>query len=285
MPVLEFVNPAWAKQKDYVRANARLCRRTLQGGEGHGLSVMICGAGPSLAADFADAHALMQPDAVWGCNSALQWLWNNEQPVSHGIAVAPEPEILEDMNPFPPVQYYLSSGVYGVLSKLLSNRHRKVWFFHMLLGEDNLGIADEVAWYRALFPMALCVPPSGGFNVVNIAVALAIGMRFSQIAVVGADCQLQGDQMYADGRTASQAFGKDVVLLKAPLKEGGEIVSRPEMLLSAIHLYDLAKRFPQVRLVGNTLPTYLLRTPEEQWRPYMPKLENKQVVNLKPVGI
>ena len=170
------------------------------------------------------------------------------------------------------------------MAQVLNGRHRKLWFFHMLLGEENLGIPDEVAWYRKLYPPSLCVPPSGGFNVVNIAVALAIGMEFRRIVVVGADCQLKDGQMYADGRTAKDAGLDDTVLLTAPLKEGGEIVSRPEMLLSAVHLYDLAKRFPdRIVLVGDTLPTYLMRTPEAEWRPLMPQIANRQVVNLKSV--
>lgn len=309
-PTMAFVNPAWAHQREYVIENARRCKRTLQGGEGEGLTVLICGAGPSLATAFDRCVEDFQPDAVWGCNSALKWLWTHHKPVSHGVAVAGEEGLLDDWQPFPPVQYYVSSGVYPVIPKMLEARHRKAWFFHITLG-PNLGVEDEPRFYADRFPPALIVKPSGAFNITNVAVVLAIGMGFERIVVAGADCcfaasdaprpdpldpTLDDDafheqnlrwkathQMYVDGRDPITAFGPDVITPDGMIA-GRHVVSRPDMLLSAVHLVELAKHFPErVILAGDTLPNFLLRTPESEWRHLMPAHKDNHVVNFQPI--
>src|SRR6185503_8918349 len=107
------------------------CKRTLQGGEGNGLTVLICGAGPSLETSIDRCVEDFQPDAVWGCNSALTWLYRNEKPVSHGVAVAGEDGLLDDWKPFPPVQYYVTSRVNPMVPKALASKQRKVWYYHV----------------------------------------------------------------------------------------------------------------------------------------------------------
>lgn len=310
---LEFVNPAWAHQRKYLDANAVRCRRTLHGGEGRGLTVLICGAGPSLKDTFLPTYAETSPDAVWGCNSALRWLWQEKLPVSHGFACAGEEGLLDDWKPFPPVQYYVSSGIWPVIPQLLDRRHRRVWFYHVILSR-KAGFADESAertYYAKHYLSALCVMPTGGFNVTNIAVAVALGMGFARILVAGADCCLalspeprpdqedgtlddaayaeanlawKGRQrMYVDGRDPVTAFGPNVVIPDGVIA-GRRFASRPDMLLSAVHLVRLAQRFRhQVELVGDTLPNWLLRVPEPEWIDLMPRVEGETVGNFKPV--
>ena len=311
MTSIVFENPAWEQQRGYIESNARQRKiRMLHGGEGAGLTVLICGAGPSLETTYTDVMHRFHPEAVWGCNAALRWLWSTGRDVSHGVSAAGEEGLLDDWQPLPPVQYYVSSGIWPVIPRLLIRRHRKVFFYHVMLGH-SVGfphLEDEAAWYRRLFPPALCIPPTGGFNVTNIAVCLAIGMGFSRIIVAGADCCLALDdsdrpdpgadvgddafterhlawksrqRMYVDGRDAVTAFGPHVVLPEGVIC-GRRFASRPDMLLSALHLVKLVKQYPRrVILVGDTLPNWLLRHPEETWLEAMPQVNAEGVmVNL-----
>lgn len=310
VPQIALENPAWAHQRAYVQRNAKFRLPMVQPEEALGCSVLICGSGPTLAQTFDPTHRHMHPTQVWGCNAALRWLWEHGKRVTHGFAVAGEEGLLDDWKPFPPVQYIVSSGVWPVVVERLRARHRKVRFYHTILG-PRLGVPDERAFYAKLFPPSLCVPPSGGFNVTNIAVAIALGMGFGAIYVCGADCCLHlgpdprpdaedrtrsdaefeqahaawkaQQVMYVDGRDAVTAFGKDVLLPSGTIA-GRTFVSRPDMLLSAVHLVELAARFPaRVQLVGDTLPNWLRSLPDDQWRPFMPKIVGTTVGNFAPL--
>lgn len=293
-PTIEFQNDAWAKQKDYIKANAKSAKHTLVPGMLKGQTILICGAGPSLAVDFDETFQRVQPSQVWGCNSALMWLWNSQRPVTHGVAVAGEDGLLEDWKPFPPVDYLLSSGVSPVIVNLLNKKHRKVWYFHNLLGLFPKG-DDEVAWYARLFKPALVVQ-RGGLNVTNRAIALAFGMDAEKVVVVGADCCLKlsddpmpiptpemsdhdanelhwewaaRQTMYVDGRSPVEAYGRTI--LPEGVICGRRFVTRPDMTFSAQSLVDFQRQYgPKLELVGDTLPNWLLRFPDSQWKPFMP---------------
>jgi hypothetical protein len=310
-PEIAFENAAWFHQRRYIERNARFQLPMVNGPEGQGQKVLICGSGPSLGQTFDDTYHDVKPDQVWGCNAALKWLDATGRAVTHGVAVAGEDGLVEDWKPFPNVEYLVSSGVSPIVVKLLRNRHRKVRFYHTLLG-PKLGVADERAFYGRLFPTAMCVVPSGGFNVTNIAVQLAIGMQFSAIYVLGADCCLSlspdprpdpndasvdngtfqaqhtawkaKQQMYVDGRDPVTAYGPNVILPEGIIG-GRRFVSRPDMLLSAVHLVELARRYPaRLRLIGDTLPNWLLQLPDEQWRPFMPSIQGQVVRNFAPMA-
>ena len=303
-PEIEFFNDAWKKQRGYIEANAKHAKRGLVPDMKRGRTVMICGAGPSLAEDFDQTHQRVQPDEVWGCNSALSWLYKSGRRMTHGVAVAGEDGLVDDWKPFPRVTYYVASGVSPVIINLLRKKYHKVFFFHNLLG--FLPRDQEIELYAKLYPAAICVQ-SGGFNVTNRAVAVASAMGYRKIVVVGADCcfRLSDDampvpgaevsdedadrmhwewverqQMYADGRSPVTAFGRTPVL--EGWLAGRRVVSRPDMLLSAQSLVEMTRMLGnRLELVGDTLPNWLLRMPEEEWRESMPKVgDGGTVVNL-----
>lgn len=262
-----------------------------------GLTVLICGAGPSLADEFDRTLGDCIPDEIWACNSALTWLHTTDREVTHAVAVAGEDGLVNDWKTFPNVVYYVGSGVSPLVIRMLAKRHRRMMFFHNLLGVFPTP-EEEITWYGANYPSAIVVQ-SGGFNVTNRAVALAFRMSAAQVVVVGADCQVklsadampvcgpemgdsEADQahwawvkrqtMYVDGRDPFTAFGQ-TPLLEGTIA-GRRFVSRPDMLLSAQSLVELKRRYgDRLELVGDTLPNWLLSLPEEDWKPYMPHTE------------
>jgi hypothetical protein len=309
---IEFFNDAWKKQRGYVEANAKYAKRGCIPGDLRGQTVLVCGAGPSLASDFDAAYQLYQPTQVWGCNSALTYLHRLGKPVTHGVAVAGEDGLLDDWKPFPPVRYYVASGVSPLVIRLLAKKNRPMAFFHNLLGLCEKA-TDEVNLYSRLYPPSIVIQ-RGGLNVTNRAVVLALEMGADHVAVTGADCcfkitddpmphpdptvsdeecnRLHWDwakrqTMYADGRDPVQAMGQSPIL--EGVLAGRRVVSRPDMLISAQDLVGLQRQYgSRLSLLGDTLPNHMLTMDEEEWRAFMPQMNgNAGVVNIgrQPVGI
>jgi len=292
-------NDAWQHQRRYIRANAVYAKHMVTRDYGTGQRLVICGAGPSLAQWIDPVLEKVRPHQVWGCNSALSWLYAHEKLVTHGIAVAPEDGLLEDWAGFPPVEYLVSSGVSPVVIRRLAARHRRMWFFHALLG---LGTeAEELAFYRRLYPSQSLTVRGGGYNVANLAVALASGAGFRQIVLVGADCcfDLSNDPMpaeddgaltdwksrqgmYVDGRSLLAAYGDRVVPIEGIIA-GRRVATRPDMLLSAAELVVLKRKLGRrLEIVGDTLPNWLLNLPESDWQHLLPTVKDGCVTNFKP---
>lgn len=280
-------NPVAHNFESYIGVNAASCERVVQPHSAKGKHIVICGAGPSLRdhiADYADIA-----DEVWGCNSALVWLANNGHRVTHGFTVDQTPHMLEEWGDTPDVEYYVASTVDPNLVELLNMRERRVSFFHNYVGiqkppvaapdPDNPGediILPYEDWlYMALFPEA---PKLGsGMNTATRAVDLAIIMGAERITLLGADHALrisgpapdapagseehmrwlrEETEMHADGGHALASEATPVTL-------EGEIdgrlwVTKPDMMLSAIFLVEMARCHKHLEIIGDTLPGALM---------------------------
>jgi len=266
-----------------IAANAKYAKVMAAPGTARGRTVSICGAGPSLAAELAN---LQGSDDVWACNSALPYLMDRDQRVTHAFGIDQGEAMLgpDEWQRTFPVHYYVASSVHPKLVRHLTRRHRRLTFFH-----SYLGIPDDPAWVRP----ADCPPDvtqemylytrkyqdsvqvGYGLNAVPRAVCLALFLGYDQIRVYGADCACQPDApkmpmmatpeyadwmrglvMYADGRTAA-TYGTDAVMAEAVI-DGRRWHTRPDMVISARHLIDLCTQYAgRVILYGDTLPTVI----------------------------
>jgi hypothetical protein len=81
--------------------------------------------------------------------------------------------------------------------------------------------------------------------------------------------------MYADGRTALDAWGPNQPFAEAVL-DGKRWHTRPDMIISAIHLLNL-QHFPEgqgkIEIVGDVLPNAFKDKPKE-WYDRLPKLSD-----------
>jgi hypothetical protein len=131
--------------------------------------------------------------------------------------------------------------------------------------------------YRTLYPTSVQV--GYGLNSVPRAVCLAVFLGFASIKVYGADCAcapadpmppvnsaayapwLAGLRIYPD-RPFPAHYGQTLMAQSARPIGGRYWVTRPDMVMSALHLVELARMFPQITLMGDTLPVALQRDPD-----------------------
>jgi 6-hydroxymethylpterin diphosphokinase MptE-like protein len=297
---------------DHLKANAKYAtpKNVIHKGEGKGKHLVICGAGPSLA----DSHTeLKQTKAhqVWAANSALTYLVEHDLPVTHGVTVDMSEDMFTDPREWQtthPVKYLVSSGVHPDLIPRLLKDGRTIRLFHSYLGIHNPeGWLPPAHWtppaegmntyemylYQTIYPPTVQV--GYGLNTVPRAICLALWMEFKSITVFGADCACRPDQalmpqqdasgylpwleslqLYADGRTPAK-YGPQAVMTQGILN-GRTWHTRPDMIISAQHLVHMARAYPQLHLMGDTLPNALLTMPEDYLRT-MPNLTGEGAVS------
>lgn len=289
----------------HIRENAAYAKSTLQFESHLGQSVVICGAGPSLA-EYADRLPLV--DEVWACNSALPYLYDRGIRVTHGFGIDQGEGMLaeHEFGRALPVSYYLASSVHPRLVQYLVARQRKVSFFHSFLGlPDPEGWTPPESWqpdpslertYESWLYTHAGYPDSiragHGLNSAARAICVALAMGFASIKVYGADCAAQVDAdvmpalgtpeydawldtlvLYADGRTA-RSFGADTLMAQGVV-DGKRWTTRPDMVISATNMGQLVNMFPgRVELVGDTLPN-ALRVKDDAFMADMPMLTNR----------
>ena len=185
---------------EQILANAKRIRDPKQMvtfGEAKGKTLILCGAGPSLALhhDFLRETYAHQ---IWGCNSALNYLKDQNLPVSHGFTVDQGEAMLgpQEWDRTWDVQYLLSSSVFPALAQHLLTANRRVRWFHNYLGipnpegwirpsdwdwpDPNAGY--EMYLYCTKFPTS--VQTGYGLNSAVRALCLALWMGFRHIFVV-----------------------------------------------------------------------------------------------------
>lgn len=271
---------------EYVRLQLLHCptRMVVGEGEGTGKSLVICGAGPSLLEHAGDYCTTA--DEVWACNSALPTLIANGHRVTHGLAVDQTPEMLSEWATAPDVDYLLASTVHVHLVDFLRMKGRRIRFFHNYVGikkapvqwDDEHGVlkrAEYEDWlYALLYPGT--VRAGSGLNAVTRAIDVALVMGYETITVLGADCALrvtrpmpdcelgspehikwltEDVQMHADGGHAL-ASNATMMTLSGDI-DGRTWWSKPDMLISAEFLMRMARRWPKIKLIGDTLPVAL----------------------------
>lgn len=275
---------------DQIRANASLVKSMVQENSHQGKTLAICGAGPSLAPMVK--QSFWWADEAWACNSALPFLLNKGVRVTHGFTVDQGEEMHLDWPVAYDVDYLLASSVHPSLAKRIVETGKSVTWFHNYVGLKPGGLEYEL--YSTLYPPG---PQVGyGLNSVPRAMCLALWMGFSTIKVYGADHAarpternlpawgtpewipfLQSTVLYADGRSAFDAYGPDVTIVQGTI-DGKHWHTRPDMVISAQHVANLAKVYPdRIELVGDTLPNALLNQSEE-WLETCPQLNSEQGV-------
>lgn len=286
---------------DNVLQNAVHRLPMVRSGSGVGQRVAICGAGPSLR----DTAALIPQDVdqVWACNSALPYLVAQQQRVTHGFAIDQGDAMLEphEWGVIQPVSYLVASSVSPKLMQHLRRHECHITAFHSYIGLPNPDtwtppanrpdVSYEMWLYTTLYAESIQV--GYGLNAVPRAVCLALAMGFSDILVYGADCACVPNSpemptlgtpeyaawlaqlvMYPDGRTASQ-YGVDAAFAEATI-DGVRWHTRPDMVISATMLVDLAKEHSRIRFVGAGLPTVLI-SKDADFMADMPRLVGDQV--------
>lgn len=274
---------------DQIRANARHASRMAQPGSAIGRTLTIAGGGPSLA-DLVGAT--LATDDVWACNSALPYLRAHGGYVTHGFCVDQGREMLgaREWAEIAPVDYLLASTVHPDLADTIVDAGACITWFH-----NFCGLADPPGWtppagydgctlehvlYASLYPPG---PQVGyGLNSVPRALCLALWMGYDRIHVIGADHAarpngdpmpaygtpawepwLRGTVLYADGRTAFDAYGRDISMIETVI-DGVRWHTRPDMVISAQHLANLVMANPgRITLGGLTLPGAMLGKPRE----------------------
>lgn len=287
--------PDQADLYGHIIANAPFAERMVGPNSHTGKSLVICGAGPSLAT-YADA--LPAADEVWACNSALPYLMARGAGVTHGFTIDQGRAMLgavEWARAFP-VDYYVASSAHPDLVQHLRASGQPLTFFHSFLGIPDPvgwtppvpGLAFEMFLYQTKYPASVQV--GHGLNSVPRAICLALFMDFTSITVYGADCACAPDaapmppmdgpdyepwlrslQLYADGRSLHDAFGADENMAEGVI-DGRRWHTRADMIVSAIHLLELQRANPgRIVLVGDTLPN-AIADKDAAWMDNMPKL-------------
>lgn len=289
---------------DQILSNAKVATHMVQRHTHTGKTLIVCGAGPSLAT-MGEFLRETKADEVWGCNSALPYLRDQGWRVTHGFCVDQGEAMLgayEWQRTFP-VTYLVATSIHPTLTAHLRKANRPLVWFHNYLGIKNPeGWTEPAGWvkvspdwgyemylYQTKFPPSVQV--GYGLNSVVRAVCLAMWMDFAKIYVVGADSAaapdvaapmplmntpaydawLQTVPLYANGRTAYECYGPNAVLTEG-LILGRRWVTRTDMLISAQHLVDVVKNWGErIVLVGDTLPNALLGMPKD-YLDQLPKL-------------
>jgi hypothetical protein len=204
--------------------------------------------------------------------------------VTHGFAIDQGEAMLgpHEWQTTYPIHYYVASSVHPRLVQHLQAHQREMTFFHSYLGlsdpegwtppADRPDVTYEMWLYTTQYATGIQV--GFGLNAVPRAICLAIYMGYDAITVYGADCACAPDhapmpavgtaayrpwleslRMYADGRCAD-VYGEHAVMAEAVI-DGVRWHTRPDMVMSALHMVTLQRSYPHITLVGHTLPNAL----------------------------
>lgn len=306
--MIRLANPVADHFKAFIVGNATKCDKVLVQDANLGQELVICGAGTSLR----DTAPKWCPtgDQVWGCNSALTWLYNNGHKVTHGFTVDQTPQMVEEWASCPDVEYLLASTCHPHLVDYLAMQGRSITFFHNYVGikerpvayPDDDGntriMAFEDYLYAALYPGTVRV--GAGLNAVTRAIEAGIYLGFKRITVLGADGCLRAKRpsdpkagfgspehmkwlreevtMHADGGNAL-ASDATATTLEAVI-DGRYWISKPDLIISAIWLVWMKRRYgSRLRIMGDTLTKALMDKPDEYLKrlPTMVSSDGKEV--------
>ena len=273
-------NPVSDHFPNFIYANSLVCEKVAVQGSGRGKSLVICGAGPSLADDAASY--CYDTDELWAVNSALPWLFDNGFKPTHAITVDQTAHMVEEWYSAPDVEYLLASTCHPHLVEYLMEKQRSITFFHNFVGIkqapvqlENGEIVHYEDWlYSTLFETTVRV--GAGLNSVTRAIDLACFMGFKSIKVLGADCALRTTAncpttkhgspehlRWLKEHTIMHADGGHALASNAtPLTLGGDIDGRhwetkPDLIISAVWLARMQNEIPRLELIGDTLPNAL----------------------------
>lgn len=294
---IKFVNP----NTDNYEANIRSCAKRrlpmapkmLHEGE----TAVVCGSGPSLKdPDVLDRIRSEQEDGavIYACKSAIKFLSENGIKPDYGVSMDPGAHIADPRKilKVPGVVHIIAStSDPAVFDYLLGDEYgdpAAVWVFHSATGfqsvlspeeyavlpihdkrmytsmkteeGDKLWAMSEKDMYDWLFPNGDVM--TGGFNVVNRAVSLAMYMGARKIILAGADSGWRdGEVMYCDATPERPG----VNMSDKGRVDGVNWNTRPDMLASAVSLAKLARQAgpEEMEIIGDTLPASLMRKDDD----------------------
>lgn len=214
-----------------------------------GMTLALCGAGPSLI------DADLRADHIFACNSALPYLVERGVNVSAGVGIDQTPGLAAEWADPPDVPYFLASTVDPELVGHLKSHGRVPTFFHSLVG-----FPDELDAYRK-WPSTFM--SFRGQNVVGRFLPLALWMGFERVDVYGADCAFGPDDVtHANGTSAEEAYGP--VAAFQGVIDDKLWRTRADMLMAAVDLARQARDSGgRIRLIGDTLPNAIMDKGDE----------------------
>jgi hypothetical protein len=270
----------WIPTEDGQQVRLPYCDKVVEKDSALGQTVVICGAGPSLAEEAAEW--VPKGDQVWGCNSAMPWLVENGHKCTHGLTIDQTADMLEEWNTAPDVKYILASTVHPHLTSFLLDKGRDIRFTHNFVGvkedpvswPDENGVERTESWedwaYQVMYQGT--VRAGSGLNAVTRAIDVALYMGFEKIIVLGADCCIRFKSKPPDGKgpgdpefldwlrkeTVMHADGGNALASNAtPVVLTGEIDGRlfaikPDLAVSAVWLTVMRRKLgKRLQIVGD----------------------------------
>ena len=305
--IIDLHNPQSQNFKAFIYANSLTCEAVCEPSTAKGQHVVICGAGPSLVDNI---EYLKDADQIWGCNSALTWLYDNGHNPTHGFCIDQTTQMLGEWFDAPDVEYLLASTCHPHLVNFLQSKGRRTKIFHNFVGIPGPGVAQcecghELAdhddgcykcecegytevvmsyesWmYSLLYDTTVML--GSGLNSVTRAIDLANFFLADKITVLGADCALKTKSprpkgadfgtelhkkwlqeetiMHADGGNALASDASSLTFTGQI--DGRWWETKPDLVISAVWLTKMARVYPHLHLIGDTLPNALKDKPDE----------------------
>lgn len=295
---IQLQNPVAHHYEAFILGNAQYCDHVAEEHSAEGQHLVLCGAGPSLtehAAEWcaqadqvwgcnsaltwllANGHRATHGFAIDQTAHMVEE-WYSAPDVDYLIASTVHPHLVE---------YLLSKQRrLRFFHSFVGIKKRPV-----ALMDDN-GIEQVMSYehwmYASLYPGTVCV--GSGLNAVTRAIDVARFMGFARITVLGADCALRLTSRPAPGvvpgtpehlrwlreETIMHADGGSALASGAtPVTLGGEIdagtpddeiregcgrwwETKPDLMISAVWLTHMARKIPELTLIGDTLPNALM---------------------------
>ena len=247
---VEMKNPVDHLLHMYSMENAEGDRNMLQPNMFEGLTVALCGAGPSLP------DTIEGVDMVIAVNSAVPFLGAQ---VDIALAIDQTAEMITEWRETVDAIYAVASTVDPKLVRHLENEGRELMFFHNMVAMDGV---DEMDHYSKDWPCPGFVCGSG-CTVVDRVIGLMGWLGFRRVDVYGADyCFADDGTVHANGDDATAAYGNPL-LMEADLL-GRHWVTRPDMLAGAVFMARQVRASGgRIRLMGNGLAVALLGMPDD----------------------
>lgn len=204
-------SPNAALQEDFIKENARYAQQVVEIDPADAeKTLLVCGAGPSLAKHAEEVFSNGTFGAVWGCNRSVNWLWEKDYPVTHAFGIDPGEGLLRSeewgSDKLPPVEFLLASSVMPKLTKHIRRQGRSVRFFHNWVGATKEGWVPPEGirkdctyeeWLYGTYYLTTLITGMG-INVVNRAFGVGLYKEYKQIVILGADCAMAQDSSLPD---------------------------------------------------------------------------------------
>lgn len=313
-------NPVQEHFKAFIVGNAQHCKRVVEENSASGQSLVICGAGPSLtehADEYCrDADQVWGCNSAltWlhehGYPVTHGFTIDQTSEMVAEWFTCPDVEYLVASTVHPNLVEYLVSE-----KRRLTFFHNYVGIKERPVEwPDPFGVKQLIGYedwlYVTLYPGTLRT--GSGLNAVTRAIDVARFMGFETITVLGADCSIrmkssppkgaemdspdrltwlrEQTTMHADGGSAL-ASGATAVTFEGIIDsgtpdtrvrkgKGRHWLTKPDLIITAAFLVQMARQIPGLRLIGDTLPNALMGKNAEYFD-HLPRLTDSNGNTMK----